>query len=75
MYESIKFRGRRTIENLNVGWYTFQRVRGFKYLGATIKNENKINNETANRLISGNRVFLCSPENFQIQFSQQKNLT
>ena len=28
--------GRRKIENLNVGWLTFQGVREFKYLGASI---------------------------------------
>ena len=60
--------GRRRIENLNVGWHTFQGVWEFKYLFVSINNENKISNEISNRIISGNS-FLCPPENFQTQFS------
>ena len=64
--------GRRRTEHLSVGWCTFQGLREFKYLGASINNENKISNEIANRIMSGNRVFYAHQKIFSFSLVSKR---
>jgi hypothetical protein len=43
--------------NINIDNKSFQRVEEFKYLGATLTNQNSIHEEIKSRLTSGNACY------------------
>jgi uncharacterized protein YtpQ (UPF0354 family) len=50
----------RPLQNLSIEEHNFEAVREFTYLGVTINNENKIENEISRRLMAGNRTYFLT---------------
>jgi hypothetical protein len=57
--------------NIKTDNSSFERVKQFKYLGATLTNQNSIQEKTKNRLKSGNACY-HSVQNTVFQFAIQK---
>jgi ubiquinone/menaquinone biosynthesis C-methylase UbiE len=51
---------RRKPVDLTIDEYKFKGVSNFSYLGASLKNENRMSNEISQRIMAGNRAFYAN---------------
>lgn len=57
MIEHKKFLPKEAHRHLEMGIYKFKRVKGFKYLGTLITQNNEIQEEIKTRIQAGNRYY------------------